>query len=222
MRKKKYKFLDPLFIRIPGVKSLFEKYAGKRDAQENQVCECMEGHITPVIDMKINSYDSHINKIFLKTSQELDPMIQEANAMVVELNLLLSHKMPVFGGGGEEAQRQAAAAVAASIEHEKRKTSILKRLAEIRAESDMVDEMLLHYEERAEGILHSRILKYWRGVLSISTEKLEHFPCICHRESAGREAYFENRKKLVEMIDSAISYGGGVHNVETFEEAFCG
>lgn len=221
MKKKKYKYLDPLFIRFPGGK-LFEKRAGKMDAQENQLCELEGGHITPEIDTKVNSYDSHINKIFLKTAQELDPMIQEANSMVVELNLLLSYKDSVIGGDSEEARRQAAIAAAKGAKVSERKSEILTKLASIKAESDMVDEMLLHYEERAEGILHSRISKYWRGVLSASSERLEHFPYVSHKESPGRNAYLENRKKLVDMIESAISYGGGVHNEEEYEEELCG
>lgn len=221
MKKKKYKYLDPLFIRFPGGK-LFEKSAGKKDAQENQLCELEGGHITPEIDTKVNSYDSHINKIILKTAQELDPMIQEANSMVVELNLLLSYKDSVIGGDSEEARRQAAIAATKSAKVSERKSEILTKLASIKAESDMVDEMLLHYEERAEGILHSRISKYWRGVLSASSERLEHFPYISHKESPGRKAYLENRKKLVDMIESAISYGGGVHNEEEYEEELCG
>ena len=221
MQKKKYKFLDPWFIRFPGGK-LFEKWAGKKDAQENQLCEVEEGHITPEIDTKVNSYDSHINKIFLKTAKELDPMIQEANSMVVELNLILSFKDVVLGGDSEEARRQAAFAAAKSAKVSERKVEILTKLAEIKAESDMVDEMLLHYEERAEGILHSRISKYWRGVLSASSERLEHFPYVSHKESPGRESYQENRKKLVDMIEAAINYGGGVHNEEENEAELCG
>lgn len=221
MKKKKYKYLDPLFIRFPGGK-LFEKRAGKKDAQENQLCELEGSHITPEIDTKVNSYDSHINKIFLKTAQELNPMIQEANSMVVELNLLLSYKDSVIGGGSEEARRQAAIAAAKSAKVSERKSEILKKLVSIKAESDMVDEMLLHYEERAEGILHSRISKYWRGVLSSSSERLEHFPHVSHKESQGRKAHLENRKKLVNMIEAAINYGGGVHNEEEYEEEICG
>lgn len=222
MKKKKYKFLDPLFIWIPGVHSLIEKGTGKRDAQENQICEFMEGHITPVIDTKVNSYDSHINKIFMKTAQKLDPMIQEANSMVVELNLLLSYKESVIGGDSEEARRQVAMAAAKGAKVAERKAEILTKLAGIKAESDMVDEMLLHYEERAEGILHSCISRYWRGVLSASSERLEHFPYISHKESPSRKAYFENRKKLVDMIEVAINNGGGVRNEEKYKEALCG
>jgi hypothetical protein len=141
--------------------------------------------------------------------------------MVVELNLLLSYKDSVIGGDSEEARRQASIAAAKSAKVSERKSEILKKLAAIKAESDMVDEMLLHYEERAEGILHSRISKYWKGVLSASSERLEHFPYVSHKESPGRYAYLENRKKLVDMIEAAINYGGGVHNEEEYEE-LCG
>lgn len=213
MKGKKYKYLDPIFIRFHGGK-LFEKRAGKKDAQENQVCELEEGHITPEIDTKVKSYDSHINKIFLKTVQEIEPMIQEANSMVVELNLLLSHKDSVIHGNSEEAKRQAANAAVKSAKISERKSEILTKLASIKSESDMVDELLLHYEERAEGVLHSRISKYWRGVLSVSSERLEHFPYVTHKESPGRKAYIRNRQKLVDMIEKAINYGGGFHNEE--------
>lgn len=220
MKKKEYKYLDSKFIRFPGGK-LFEKRAGKKDMKENQLCELDGGYITPEIDRKVTCYDSHINKIFLKTAKELDPMIVEANTIVVELNLLLGNKEPVIGGNSEEAKRQAAIAAARGAKAAERKAQILTKLAEIKAESDMVDEMLLHYEERAEGILHARISKYWRGILSASSERLEHFPHVCHKESPGRNAYLENRKKLVDMIDAAITYGGGVYNEEQ-EEELCG
>lgn len=107
MKKKRYKYLNPLFIRFPSGR-LFEKRAGKKDAQENQLCELEGGHITPEIDTKVNSYDSHINKIFLRTAQEIEPMIRETNSMVVEFNLLLNYKDSVISGEGEEAKRQAA------------------------------------------------------------------------------------------------------------------
>lgn len=220
MQRKKYEFLAPIFIRFPGGK-FFEKRAGKKDAQENQLCELDDGHTTPEIDTKVNGYDSHINKIFLKTAREIAPMIREANSMVVELNLLLSYKESIIDGNGEEIGRQAAIAAAKEAKISERKAEIIIKLAGIKAESDMVDEMLLHYEERAEGILHSRISQYWRGVLSASSERLEHFPYINHKESPGRNAYFENRKKLVDMIEAAINYGGGVHNEEKYEEALC-
>lgn len=221
MKKKNYKYLDPLFIWFGGGK-IFEKRAGMKDAQENQLCELEGGHITPEIDTKVNSYDSHINKIFLKTAKDLDPMIREANSMIVEFNLLLGYKDSVLGGNSEEARRQAAKVAAKSSKVAERKKEILTKLAAIKAESDSVDEMLLHYEERAKGILHSRISKYWRGVLSASSENLEHFPCICHKESPGRQAYLNNRNKLVDMIEAVISYGGGVRDEETYEESLCG
>lgn len=214
-KERKYRFLSKNIIFIKGVNSSFafvEKWIGKKDAQENQLCEVEESHITPEIDTKVNCYDSHINKIFLRTVKELEPMVQEANSMVVELNLLFSSKDVILSNDSEESRRQAAFVAAKNAKASERKVKILTRLAEIKAESDMVDEMLLHYEERSEGILHSRISKYWRGVLSASSERLEHFPYISHKESLGREAYQENRKKLVNMIEAAINYEGGVHN----------
>lgn len=216
--KKKYKYLDPRFLRIPGMKTFFEKYKGKKDAQENQLCEFEDGHITPVISEKVNSYDSQINKIYLKTAQELEPMIREANAELVELRLLWNYKEPVMGGDSEEARRQAALAMAKAANSAERSAEILKRLAEIKAESDMVDEMLLHYTERAEGMLHASISKYWRGVLAASDENLEHFPTIIHKESPGRKAYFENRQTLLEMIDMAMCEGGGMKHAEMEKE----
>lgn len=211
MKKKKYKFLNPVFIRLPGSR-LFEKRAGEKDAQKNQLCECEEGYITPEIVTKVNCYDSHINKILLKTAQELNPMMKEAHSMVVELNLLLNYKQLVIDGNGEEARRQAADVAAKGAEVSERKVKIITKLAEIKAESDMVDEMLLHYEERAEGILYTRISRYWRGFLSASSDRLDYFPYINHKESVGRKVYHENRKKLVDMIEEAINCGGGVYN----------
>ena len=55
MKRKKYYYLDPVIIRIPGIKTLFEKSVGKRDARQNQVCSNGEVHTTPFIDAKVNS-----------------------------------------------------------------------------------------------------------------------------------------------------------------------
>lgn len=202
MKKKKYKFLDPFVIWFPGGK-LFEKRAGKKDVQENQLCDLEEGHITPEIDKKVNGYDSHINKIFLKTAKELKPMIQE---LVQWQQNLICSKETVIGVDGGKDGRQVAIATAKGAKVSERKAEILTKLARIKAKSDMVDEMLLHYEERAESILHSCIFKYWRGVISASSDILEYFPFINHKESTGRKAYIENRKQLVDMIEAEVIF----------------
>ena len=113
MKRKKYYYLDPVIIRIPGIKTLFEKSVGKRDARQNQVCSNGEVHTTPFIDAKVNSYNAHIEKLLLKTTNELAPMIQEANSLLVEYSLMESHKGGELPEGcGEEAQRQKAAVAA--------------------------------------------------------------------------------------------------------------
>ena len=133
MKRKKYYYLDPVIIRIPGIKTLFEKSVGKRDARQNQVCSNGEVHTTPFIDAKVNSYNAHIEKLLLKTTNELAPMIQEANSLLVEYSLMESHKGGELPEGcGEEAQRQKAAVAANYALEERRKEEILKRLAKIR------------------------------------------------------------------------------------------
>lgn len=220
MEEKKYQFLNPRDMKIPGVKRLFERSRGKWDAKKNQLCVFQDGHITPMIDAKVSCYDSHINRIFLMAARELEPMIVQANALVVELNLLIDKegKEHVIADNPEEERRQAAAAASGRTGHERRKTEILTGLAAVKSESDMVDEMLHHYEERAEGFLRSRISMYWRGVLMGSDESLAYFPSIKHRESEGRALYAENRHKLMDMIEEAIKNGGGSHEEECDEE----
>ena len=75
----------------------------------------------------------------------------------------------------------------------------------------MVDETLRHYIERAEGIFYSRISRYWKGILSVSDEKLEHFPSLDKKEYEGRKIYLTNREKLVTTINETIVKGGGLH-----------
>ena len=193
MKRKKYYYLDPVIIRIPGIKTLFEKSVGKRDARQNQVCSNGEVHTTPFIDAKVNSYNAHIEKLLLKTTNELAPMIQEANSLLE--------------GCGEEAQRQKAAVAANYALEERRKEEILKRLAKIRTESDIVDEMLVHCQERAERLLNSRICRYWSGVLcqNPDKDKLENFPKIKYQDSPGRKAYVTNKEKLHTMIDRVLN-----------------
>ena len=90
---------------------------------------------------------------------------------------------------------------------ERRKEEILKRLAKIRTESDIVDEMLVHCQERAERLLNSRICRYWSGVLcqNPDKDKLENFPKIKYQDSPGRKAYVTNKEKLHTMIDRVLN-----------------
>ena len=202
--------------KMPGINGAFnfsflDKRAGKKDAQENQICEHGDGHITPHIDDKARMFDSYIDRMYLRTSLSLEPLVTEANALVVEFNLIYSKQVSVTSGNSENDLRQAAMDAAYALQNEKRKTEILTKIAEIKAESDMIDESLKHHIERAEGIFHSRISRYWKGVLSASTEKLEHFPCLEEKEYEGRKAYLTNREKLITMINEAIVKGGGTY-----------
>lgn len=202
--------------KMPGINGLFnfaflDKRAGKKDAQENQICEYGEGHITPHIDDKARMFDSYIDRMYLITSLSLEPLVTEANALVVEFNLIYSKKARVVSGNGENALRQAAMDAACELQNEKRKTEILTRIAEIKTESDMVDESLKHHIASAEGIFRSCISRYWKGILSASSEKLEHFPCLEEKEYEGRQAYLANREKLITMINEAIVKGGGTN-----------
>lgn len=212
MKNKKYKYLDPWIMRMPGVKHFLEKQRGKKDVRENQLCQVNDGYTTPIVVSKIDSYNNKINQIYLKTIKEIQPIIEEASSMVVELNIMLSKNFSAPKGKDEEAQRQAARLAFSFNKCQNRKEEILKRLAEIKAELDMVDEMLVHYIERGEALLHSRIEKYWRGVLSVCDNSLNCTPSIQCTELVGKIAYIENRKKLMEIIEYAILKGGGVDN----------
>lgn len=226
-KKNNYKYLKAV-PKIHGVNGIFnigfiEKRTGRKDAQKNQICQLGKGHITPYIDYKLRLYDSYIDKIYLKTSLNLEPVVQEANGLVVELNLILAKKVITIDGNDEESQRQAALQAVNHMKREKRKEEILTRIAEIKGESDMVDESLKHHIERAEEILNSHISRYWRGILMASVDVQEYFPYMEKKESMGRKMYLDNRKKLVAMIENAIEKGGGLHEIyKNYEEAFCG
>lgn len=226
-KKNNYKYLKAV-PKIHGVNSIFnigfiEKRTGRKDAQKNQICQLDKGHITPYIDYKVRLYNSYIDKVYLKTALNLAPVVQEANALTVELNLMLAKKAITIEGNDEESQRQAALQAVNCVERERRKEDILTRIAEIKAESDMVDESLKYHIERAEEILHSHISRYWRGILMASADVQEYFPYIEKNESVGRKVYLENRKKLIVMIESVIEKGGGLYEAyENYEEAFCG
>lgn len=216
MKRRDFKYLCTRRISIPGVKAPFERLTGKRDVKNNQLCEYNGWHITPIIDTKVKSYDSHINDVLLRTARELEPMIREANIMAVELNLLLSGSEIKTGSdiNEEEKKRQAAYATSKKKQIKERKEQILKDLASIKAESDTIDEMLLYYEQRAAGLLQRRVAMYWRGVLAGSSEKLEHCPCLDHKESVGRRKYDENRMLLLDIVNKALRDGGGVYYEE--------
>lgn len=199
--------------RIPGVNGwmnfgFMDKWEGKKDAQANQICEYGQGHITPHIDDKTRLFDSYVDTMYLKTSLYFEPVVTEANALVVEFNIINNQKDIKVADGGENAQRQEALNAANAANREKRKSHILMRIAEIKSESDMIHESLQHHLECAEGIFYSCISRYWKGVLAASSEKLGHFPNIEHKEYEGRKIYLENREKLVTMIDHTIIRGG--------------
>jgi len=65
--------------------------------------------------------------------------------------------------------------------------------------------MLVHYQERAERLLNSRICRYWSGVLCQNPDKLENFPKIKYQDSPGRKAYVTNKEKLHTMIDHVLN-----------------
>lgn len=199
--------------KMPGINGIFnfsflEKRAGKRDARENQICKHGEGHITPHIDDKARLFDSYIDRMYLRTSLYLEPLVTEANSLVVEFNLIHAKKRGVvLIGNREKALRQASIDAA----NEQRKREILTKIAKMKVESDMIDESLKNHIECAEEIFRFRISRYWKGILSASDEKLEHFPYLVQREYEGRKAYSSNREKLVTMIDEAIATGGGIY-----------
>lgn len=95
----KYRFLNPMFIIIPGVNTSFgflETTTGRRDSANNQLCRNGDGYITPYVDTKVRKCDSYIDKLYLRTSLILEPIVEEAESLVVELNLLLGRKTGVM------------------------------------------------------------------------------------------------------------------------------
>lgn len=89
--------------------SFLDKKAGKRDAQENQICEHGEEHITPHIDDKVRLLDSYIDKMYVKISLNLEPLVTEANSLVVEFNLNQGNKVMSVVGNGENGSVRASA-----------------------------------------------------------------------------------------------------------------
>ena len=214
--KNRYRYLKAT-PHIKGVNGLFDlgfiaEMHGKHDASHNQICEVEGKHVTPYIGIKVNSFDSYVDKVYLRTAQAIAPTVKAAYKLVVELNILLSTNSVPFTGNIEETQRQAANESTRAAQREKRKAEILEKISEIRTESEIVNECLQHHTERAEGIFVSKILRYWGGLRAVYSEgDLEHFPYMEHREFSGRQSYLVNRQKLTEMINNAMSYGGGEH-----------
>lgn len=215
----KYRFLNPMFIIIPGVNTSFgflETTAGRRDSANNQLCRNGDGYITPYVDTKVRKCDSYIDKLYLRTSLILEPIVEEAESLVVELNLLLGKSVDCeVHASGEEADRQKAHLAASQAAREKRTVEILTRISEIKGKSTMIDESLKHLIERVEGILHARISRYWRGILATATgSDMNHFPNVDKRPLHGRDVYETNRKQLIDKINQALRSGGGYDVVE--------
>lgn len=201
--------------RMPGINGLLDfsfrdKNAGKRDAGKNQICEHGSGHITPHIDDKSRIYESYVDKVYSRTALNLEPLVREANELVIEFRQLSIKKFNTTTGNRENDARQAAQQTVVELKNEKRKAEILKMLAAIKSTMYMLDESLKHHVERAEGIFQSRISRYWKGVLSASDKNLAHFPEIEKHDSVGREVYLLNYNELMSKIDSVFAEGGEV------------
>lgn len=195
--------------KIPGVNGFLnfkflEKREGQKDAQEHQVCKNADGYMTPYIAVKTRLYDSYIEKMYLKTELYMEEMIKEAHTLIVEFSLI-NKNMVNINDNVENMKRHAAM----QAKKEEKKSKILIRIAEIKAAIHMIDECLCHHIECAEGILHSRICEYWKGILSVlGDENLNYFPVLEKREYEARKMYLKNREKLVTMIENTINEGG--------------
>ncbi|MBR6326059.1 MAG: hypothetical protein IKR61_04570 [Lachnospiraceae bacterium] len=213
MENMKYSYLNapPL---MKGVNGFFdftflEKGRGKRDAKHHQLCRLGEGHTTPYIDSKLHACNSYIDDVYLRTAQCLEPTVKEATKLVVELRLLNGpERKAAPTTNREEEQRRKAAEAGRRAQNAKRRKEILLRMAEIHAETELVDEMLTHHIERAEGVLHSRLSRYWRGVLAKAQEDLDHFPYLEPQDSKGRQKYLAHKENLDEQIRRVLEIGG--------------
>lgn len=204
--------------RMHGINGAFnfafaEKVIGIQDAKKNQLCVYGNGHITPYINEKSYVFNSYIDRMYLETALNLEPLVTEATSLVVEFNLIRSKKAECISGDKENQQRQMASDAMTAMQNDKRACEILTKLAEIKAECNMIDESLTHHIERAEGIFHSRLSKYWKGVLSGSDEKLNYYPCLEERVSDGKKVYQDNSENLMNMINGVITRGGGIYEI---------
>ena len=209
--------------RIQGINCImnlpfFVKKIGEKDAEENQVCEVKSGYITPYISKMTKLYNSYINKVYVRTTSELEELVKEVSKLSAELDLMLKDNLHELKATGEEAQRVAAQIAARHVHYEKRKPEIIKRLAEIKSIIEMVDEMLHHHVERARDIFESHISMYWRGVLKVSNIKLEHFPHIENVTYKSRELYSSNINANLKNINNSLSKGGYIY--EEYEETY--
>ena len=209
---KKYKYLTPLILFIPGVWMFFEWLRGWMDSRKNQVCQFKEGHTTPLIITKVDNYCSHINKIYIRTIKDITPLIKQANSLLVEFYQLMEPSSPNEKGNDEETMRRVSNLA-------RNKTNILKSLTLIKSELDMVNQMLLHFEERAQNYLNARIERYWRGVLASSHGKVKHSPCIEIAGLKSRDEYNLIRTKLVDEIERILNTEGGGQSVQEATEA---
>lgn len=192
---------------------MLERFYGKRDSRRNQVCpEPDDRHITPYVNDKTSCVYAHINKTYLRTISDMEPLVSKTHALIKELEILMGEKdIKMFGAGSsEENSRREMAEAARAEERQERIDQILVLLSEIRGLTLMVDESLAHHVEESWEILTSRISNYWKGILECHEgESLEAFPVVHERTFPSQEVYRRNFDNLIEMIDAATVKGGG-------------
>ena len=191
-----------------------ERFKGQIDAKRNQICTTEDGTpTTPWVLRKSWCCDKYINQAFLAAAKRLTWSIREVYMSVQELQELDAVELPEEHSIlAEQDLRLAATRKSQIIKNEADKNQLRLRLAEIEAKIEATDAMLAHQIEQAEAILHSHVLSYWGGLLSISsTGELPAFPTIRHNEPAGRATYIFKRDYLLGIIRTATNKNRNDH-----------
>ena len=214
------KEIDKVKIKgITGVRylSLFDKFDGRRDAGNNQICTIDEGVTTPRLIQKCRSCDQYTNKIYIDATEELKLLYTEIAVCVEELKCLAKKQGDAGEKAGkgktvknEENQRMVAREQAEKDRAVRRGEELMVRLAKLKQDCHNIDEVLRHNLDRAQSTLMEHAQNYWSGVMQgASGKNLPACPSMTDESLSGKEIYLEHRARVMKLLEEISEFNKG-------------
>lgn len=207
------------WIRIKNVTGLrhiniLDRWDGKMDFRNGQVCEVAEGLVTPRTVQKCRSRDKYLNEIYIKAAKELKRLYSDIAVSVEELKYItveneseaaLTSENKEFS---EEGQRKQAALKAKHAANAEKHQKLTIHLAELRQDCFNIDETLRYNIDRAESSLRAHVESYWAGVLKGALEeKYPVMPVLVEEALSGKTIYEDHFARIMHLLEE-VNDGG--------------
>lgn len=186
---------------ITGLRYMYflDRFDGKNDARNNQICKMDDGVTTPRIIQKCRSCDRYTNELYITAIEELKALYIDIAVCIKQLEETKDRRNDITNhsdSSSEEALRRVA-------NNENKRSALVVHLAELKQNCSNVDETLKHNLDRARAILHEHTVVYWSGLLQgASGEKLPATPKYTEENISGKAEYTEQYTRVMSMFES--------------------